>query len=59
MLQATIDRQDETVAWTFERADGGRSFGFTGLHFHENWQVPQYRELVSRAVRWTMKLPGD
>ncbi|TXH01385.1 MAG: hypothetical protein E6R05_05725, partial [Candidatus Moraniibacteriota bacterium] len=24
------------TAWAFERPDGGRSFGFTGGHFHWN-----------------------
>jgi type 1 glutamine amidotransferase len=57
ILQATIDGQPETVCWTFERPDGGRSFGFSGLHFHDNWQRPEYRTLVSQAVLWTLELP--
>jgi hypothetical protein len=55
VLQATIDGRKETVAWSWERADGGRSFGFSGLHFHENWNVPEYRKLVTQATLWTMK----
>jgi type 1 glutamine amidotransferase len=57
VLQATIDGQAETVAWAWERADGGRSFGFSGLHFDDNWQRAEYRRLLTQAVRWTMKLP--
>jgi type 1 glutamine amidotransferase len=57
LVQATIDGRNETVAWSWERPDGGRSFGFTGLHFHDNWKLPQYRQLVTQAVRWTLKLP--
>jgi hypothetical protein len=49
--------QDEMVGWAFERADGGRSFGFTGLHFHKNWERPEYRRLVAQGVLWSMKLP--
>jgi type 1 glutamine amidotransferase len=51
------EAQDEMVAWAFDRADGGRSFGFTGLHFHKNWERPEYRRLVAQGVLWSMKLP--
>ena len=57
ILQAMIDGQPQTVAWAFERPDGGRSFGFSGLHFDDNWNLPEYRALVSQAVLWTLKLP--
>jgi hypothetical protein len=58
VLEATIDGQAETVAWSWQRGDGGRSFGFSGLHFHENWDQPQYRRLLTQAVLWTLKLPA-
>lgn len=54
LLNATIDGEPQTVAWALERADGGRSFGFSGLHFHENWQMPEYRRLVTQGVLWTL-----
>jgi Trehalose utilisation len=57
VLRVPIDGKPETVAWAWERADGGRSFGFSGLHFHENWQRPEYRRLVAQGVLWTLKLP--
>jgi hypothetical protein len=57
LVQVEIDGSLETVAWAWQRPDGGRSFGFSGLHFHENWQVPEYRRLVSQAVLWAMKAP--
>jgi type 1 glutamine amidotransferase len=57
VLQASIDGQQETVSWAWERPDGGRSFGFSGLHFHENWRLSEYRRLVVQGVLWTMKLP--
>jgi type 1 glutamine amidotransferase len=57
ILEATIDGSPHTVAWAYERPDGGRSFGFSGLHFHDNWDLPEYRALVAQAVRWTLKLP--
>lgn len=57
LLKVEIDGKPETVCWTWERPDGGRSFGFSGLHFHENWKRSEYRSLVGQAVLWTLKLP--
>ncbi len=45
--------REEVVAWTFERADGGRSFGFTGGHRHGNWGDENFRRLVTNAILWT------
>lgn len=50
---ASIDDSDEMVAWAWERPKGGRSFGFSGLHYHRNWDQPQYRQLVLRGILWT------
>jgi type 1 glutamine amidotransferase len=57
VLTAKIDGEDHAVAWTWERPDGGRSFGFSGLHFHANWKRPEYRRLVGQGVLWTLKAP--
>jgi type 1 glutamine amidotransferase len=57
LLRATIDGKKETVAWCWDRPDKGRAFGFSGLHFHANWRVQEYRRLVSQGVLWTLKLP--
>ncbi len=43
----------QTVAWAYDRADGGRSFGFTGGHYHWNWGNDDMRRLVCNAIRWT------
>jgi type 1 glutamine amidotransferase len=43
----------ETVAWTFERQNGGRGFGFTGGHVHKNWKDPNFRKFVLNAILWT------
>ena len=58
LLQVEIEGQTETVCWAWERPDEGRSFGFSGLHFHENWQLPEYRRLIAQATLWTLKLPA-
>ncbi len=46
----------EVLAWAFERPDGGRSFGFTGAHFHRNWGDENFRRLVVNAILWTAKV---
>lgn len=53
------DPKPESLAWAVERADGGRGFGFTGGHFHKNWQVEPFRKMVLNAILWTamMEVP--
>ncbi|MEI6713400.1 MAG: ThuA domain-containing protein [Verrucomicrobiota bacterium] len=43
------------VAWTVDREDGGRGFGFTGGHFHAGWGNNDQRKLVLNAILWTAK----
>lgn len=47
--------RDETLMWAYERTNGGRSFGFTGGHFHENWGNENFRKLVLNAIVWSAK----
>ncbi len=54
-IQAAKGRP-ETMMWTVERPDGGRGFGFTGGHFHLNWQNDDQRRLVLNALVWLAKL---
>jgi type 1 glutamine amidotransferase len=49
--------QPESMMWTVERADGGRGFGFTGGHFHDNWGNDSFRKLVLNTLVWVAK--GD
>jgi type 1 glutamine amidotransferase len=48
--------REEIVAWTHERKNGGRSFGFTGGHTHKNWGDENFRRLVTNAILWTAKV---
>jgi len=57
LIQVPIDGESQTVSWAFNRPDKGRSFGFSGLHFHKNWEQPAYRRLVTQGVLWTTQLP--
>jgi hypothetical protein len=56
-----IDGAPQAVSWAWERPNGGRSFGFVGLHFNENWGEETYRRFVSRGVLWTLRMeePND
>jgi lysophospholipase L1-like esterase len=61
ILRVPIDGKMETVAWAWEhpakKGRGARAFGFSGLHFHDNWRLPAYRRLVTQGVLWTVDLP--
>ena len=59
--QAVANKEPQHMAWCIQRPDGGRGFGFTGAHFHRNWQNDDFRKLVLNAIAWTAKLniPAD
>jgi len=48
--------RDETMMWVMDRADGGRSFGFTGGHYHQNWGDDNFRKVVLNAMLWIAKV---
>lgn len=50
---AVAAKKPQTTAWAFERANGGRGFGFTGGHFHKGWGNDDQRKLVLNAILWT------
>lgn len=47
--------RSEVLAWAMDRTDGGRSFGFTGAHFHQNWGNESFRRVVTNAILWTAR----
>ena len=49
--------EPETVVWAFERPDGGRGFGFTGVHDHNNWANESFRKVALNAILWIAKVP--
>jgi type 1 glutamine amidotransferase len=48
----------EPVAWTFVRADGGRTF-FTPLGHPEDFDHPAFQRLLLNGIRWSAGLPLD
>lgn len=55
-IQASKGRA-EAMMWTVERPSGGRGFGFTGGHFHDNWENESFRKVVLNAMLWIAKSP--
>ena len=53
---ADIEGQRHVVAWAYERPQGGRAAGFSGLHYHRSWRRIEYQRLVLQAVLWTQKI---
>lgn len=51
-IEANRGRAEATM-WAIERPDGGRGFGFTGGHFHDNWANDDFRKVVLNAMLWT------
>ncbi|MFM9962342.1 MAG: ThuA domain-containing protein [Planctomycetaceae bacterium] len=41
------------VAWLYERANGGRSFTFTGTHLHASLAEEGYRRFLVNGILWT------
>lgn len=53
---AILERKEaQHTLWLYEEPghEGhGRSFGFTGGHFHKNWQDDQFRRVVLNSILW-------
>lgn len=60
---AVLERMEpQHVAWAYERpGNKGRGFGFTGGHFHQNWQNDDFRKTVLNAIVWAAngEVPAD
>lgn len=46
----------DVFAWTYERADGGRAYGMTGVHSHKYFEIESFRKLVINGILWAAKL---
>jgi len=56
VFKAVSDKQPQHMAWAYEREDGGRGFGFTGLHDHNNLGNDGFRTILLNATAWVAKL---
>jgi hypothetical protein len=60
--RAAVKRRDsQHLMWVSENANGSRGFGFTGGHFHDNWQDDNFRKVALNAIAWIAqkKVPTD
>lgn len=48
--------EPQHLGWATERQDGGRGFGFTGGHNHQNWANDEFRKVVLNALAWIAKV---
>lgn len=55
IMVAKVRGEDFPIGWVYERPDseGGRSFGFVGGHFHDNFAVPEFRRGLVNGILWT------
>lgn len=51
--KAVANHEPQHVAWASERPNQGRSFGYTGGHFHWNWGRTEPTRLVANAILWS------
>lgn len=50
---AIANKEKQHMAWSRQRPDAGRGFGFTGGHYHWNWGNNNFRKLVLNAIAWS------
>jgi hypothetical protein len=55
--QMVAEGLPQVMAWAYERPEGGRGFGYTGGHYHANWENPEARTLVLNAIEWVVLPP--
>lgn len=46
----------QALMWAVERPDGGRGVGFTGGHWHRNWALDDFRQVVLNGMVWVAGL---
>ena len=56
VFKAVSEKQPQHMAWAYDRADGGRGFGFSGMHAHANWAVDGFRQTLVNGLAWVAKL---
>ncbi len=55
IVKAGVKGKRQTVAWAYERSGGGRSFGTTLGHFHENFKREPFRRAIVNGILWAAR----
>lgn len=59
LVGSVPEHPSEPVAWTFQRADGGRSF-YTSLGHPRDFEMPVFIRMLTGALRWAAtKTPAE
>jgi hypothetical protein len=55
VMTTVIEGKEYPIGWVYERrpSKGGRSFGFVGGHFHDNFGTRAFRQAVVNGILWT------
>src|SRR5206468_4464394 len=61
VMKAEVEKKDYVVGWTYDRPDGGRSFGCVCGHFHDNFGEKSFRKALVNGILWTarVEVPRD
>lgn len=51
--KSVANGEKQTVAWAYQRPEGGRGFGLTGGHYHKSFQNDGFRKILLNAILWT------
>lgn len=54
--RARVNDKDLTVAWTYERPGGGRSFGTTLGHFFDTFKNESFRRAIVNGILWSAQV---
>lgn len=49
---AVKNKEPQIMSWAYNRPDGGRGFGFTGAHYHDNYGNESFRKVVLNGILW-------
>ena len=54
-METVIGGKTYPISWVYERrhSKGGRSFGFVGGHFHDNFGIKEFRQAIVNGILWT------
>ena len=58
VISTVVENKEYPVGWAYERRNskGGRSFGFVGGHFHDNFGIRSFRQAVVNGILWTARV---
>lgn len=56
VFKAVSEGKAQHMAWAYDRPAGGRGFGFTGMHLHQNHSNDSFRTCLLNGAAWVANL---